>query len=155
MFCLDVGMFSILCSDDFASINFVKKSKLFFKFSIHFSNCYQWGLDNFLYGCQSGDGPSSLWQKKIYLPWFLFHVFNFLLSHCFRRIKPHSFTYCLYWFKNFCYCLFHGKLVIIQILYPYSAQIYETLVRSQALGFFSVCGRLATTFLGMIGISSL
>ena len=41
------------------------------------------------------------------------------------------------------------------ILYPYSAEIYETMLRSTAMGIFSLCGRLATTLLGMIGISAL
>ena len=57
------------------------------------------------------------------------------------------------------FAIFVGLKVLsacgFMILYPYSAEIYETMLRSTAMGIFSLCGRLATTLLGMIGISAL
>ena len=40
-------------------------------------------------------------------------------------------------------------------LYPYSAELYDTTIRSTAMGTFSICGRIATIIMGIIGISAL
>lgn len=44
---------------------------------------------------------------------------------------------------------------IKKTLYPYSAEIYTTLIRGKAMGVFSVAGRIATTTLGFAGVSAL
>lgn len=43
----------------------------------------------------------------------------------------------------------------MQVLYPYTAEIYETMLRGKALGICSLAGRLATVVLGMTGVSAL
>ncbi len=40
-------------------------------------------------------------------------------------------------------------------MYPYSAEIYSTLVRGKAMGIFSLSGRIGTTTLGFLGVNSL
>jgi hypothetical protein len=40
-------------------------------------------------------------------------------------------------------------------LYPYSAEIYATLVRGRAMGVFSLAGRIATALLGFLGVNAL
>ena len=47
------------------------------------------------------------------------------------------------------------KLVIsatFMVLYPYTAEIYETMLRGKALGIFSACGRVSTMFVGVVGV---
>jgi len=44
---------------------------------------------------------------------------------------------------------------INKTLYPYSAEIYSTLVRGKAMGVFSLAGRIATTALGFVGVNAL
>lgn len=40
-------------------------------------------------------------------------------------------------------------------LYPYSAEIYATLIRGRAMGVFSLAGRIATALLGFLGVNAL
>jgi MFS family permease len=40
-------------------------------------------------------------------------------------------------------------------LYPYSAEIYATLVRGRAMGVFSLAGRIGTALLGFLGVNAL
>ena len=38
------------------------------------------------------------------------------------------------------------------ILNPYSAEVYETMIRGKALGVLSTFGRMATMLLGVVGV---
>ena len=38
------------------------------------------------------------------------------------------------------------------ILYPYTAEIYETMIRGKAMGITSACGRIAIMLMGFIGV---
>ena len=40
----------------------------------------------------------------------------------------------------------------MKILYPYTAEIYETMIRGKALGICSMSGRIATALLGFVGV---
>lgn len=44
---------------------------------------------------------------------------------------------------------------LIQTLFPYSAEIYSTLLRGKAMGIFNVSGRMAIAILGFLGVSAL
>ena len=38
------------------------------------------------------------------------------------------------------------------ILYPYTAEIYETMIRGKAMGIMSACGRVGIMLMGFIGV---
>ncbi len=46
-------------------------------------------------------------------------------------------------------------LCLFKTLFPYSAEIYSTLLRGKAMGIFNVAGRLAIAILGFLGVSAL
>lgn len=45
--------------------------------------------------------------------------------------------------------------LLMETLYPYTAEMYHTLLRSKAMGVTSLAGRLATILLGVIGVYAL
>lgn len=74
---------------------------------------------------------------------FLFQLNHILFSLLFVAIK---FSITLAFMVIFSY---------IQTLYPYTAELYPTLLRSKAMGITSLSGRLATILLGVVGVYAL
>ena len=42
--------------------------------------------------------------------------------------------------------------ISFMVLYPYTAEIYETMIRGKALGIASACGRLSVMVMGFLGV---
>lgn len=149
------SLLHLLRDNDFASIDpsacvleitFKRKFKIliFGSYFSHRSGCDVSLLQSY--------GPPESGSKKGSLLRFRNHIFPILFNH-FSRWRQHSISvYLLCSNKVHHFSNLHGNCTAIKILYPYTAEIYETMIRGKAMGICSVSGRIGATLLGFTGM---